>query len=67
MRLDKYLAQSTGFSRKEVKRMLHAEEVRVNGELEKNPARKVGRRLVLLPKAPPKALPIWQIKSALPW
>ena len=41
MRLDKYLAQSTGFSRKEVKRMLHAEEVRVNGELEKNPARKV--------------------------
>lgn len=41
MRLDKYLAQATGFSRKEVKRMLHAEEVRVNGEIEKSPARKV--------------------------
>lgn len=41
MRLDKYLSQSTGFSRKEVKRMLHADEVRVNGEAERNPARKV--------------------------
>lgn len=41
MRLDKYLAQSTGFSRKEVKRMLHADEVQVNGEYERNPARKV--------------------------
>src|SRR5210317_1105698 len=41
MRLDKYLAQSTGFSRKEVKRMLHADEVQVNGEFERNPARKV--------------------------
>ena len=39
MRLDKYLAQSTGFSRKEVKRMLHAGEVKINGEPEKNAAR----------------------------
>ena len=49
MRLDKYLAQSTGFSRKEVKRMLHADEVQVNGEPERNPARKVNDEdLVLL-------------------
>ncbi|WP_432697484.1 16S rRNA pseudouridine(516) synthase RsuA [Marinobacterium sp. YM272] len=41
MRLDKYLAKSTGLSRKEVKRLLHADEVRVNGEPERNPARHV--------------------------
>lgn len=41
MRLDKYLSQATGFSRKEVKRMLHADEVQINGEFERNPARKI--------------------------
>lgn len=41
MRLDKYLAKSSGLSRKEVKRLLHADEVRVNGEPERNPARHV--------------------------
>lgn len=41
MRLDKYLAKSSGFSRKEVKRLLHADEVSVNGELERNPARHI--------------------------
>ncbi|PSL10514.1 ribosomal small subunit pseudouridine synthase A [Marinobacterium halophilum] len=41
MRLDKYIAQVTDFSRKEVKRLLHADEVSVNGELERNPSRKI--------------------------
>ncbi|WP_188749327.1 16S rRNA pseudouridine(516) synthase RsuA [Marinobacterium zhoushanense] len=41
MRLDKYLAKATGFSRKEVKRLLHADEVRVNGDPERNPARHI--------------------------
>ncbi len=41
MRLDKYLAQATGYSRKDVKRMLHSEEVSVNGEIERNAARHV--------------------------
>jgi 16S rRNA pseudouridine516 synthase len=41
MRLDKYLAKSTGLSRKEVKRLLHADEVRVNGERERDPSRHV--------------------------
>lgn len=41
MRLDKYLARSTGLSRKEVKRLLHADEVQVNGVLERDPSRHV--------------------------
>ena len=41
MRLDKYIASVTDFSRKEVKRMLHADEVTVNGEHERDPGRKV--------------------------
>jgi len=41
MRLDKYLAKATGLSRKEVKRLLHADEVRVNGEPERDPARHI--------------------------
>ncbi|SEG80469.1 16S rRNA pseudouridine(516) synthase RsuA [Marinobacterium lutimaris] len=41
MRLDKYLAKSSGLSRKEVKRLLHADEVSVNGEPERNPARHI--------------------------
>ena len=41
MRLDKYIAQVTDFSRKEVKRLLHADEVTVNGEFERDPGRKV--------------------------
>lgn len=41
MRLDKYIASVTDFSRKEVKRMLHADEVTVNGEYERDPGRKV--------------------------
>jgi 16S rRNA pseudouridine516 synthase len=41
MRLDKYLAKSTGLSRKEVKRLLHADEVRVNGEPERDASRHV--------------------------
>lgn len=42
MRLDKYIAQVTDFSRKEVKRLLHANEVTVNGTLERDPGHKVG-------------------------
>ncbi len=38
MRLDKYLAQSTGFSRKEVRRFMKAGEVIVNDEEANNPA-----------------------------
>lgn len=38
MRLDKYLAQSTGFSRKEVRRFMKAGEVIVNDEEASNPA-----------------------------
>lgn len=41
MRLDKYIAGVTDFSRKEVKRMLHANEVTVNGEYERDAGRKV--------------------------
>ncbi|SEB09826.1 16S rRNA pseudouridine(516) synthase RsuA [Marinobacterium iners] len=41
MRLDKYIASVTDFSRKEVKRMLHADEVTVNGEHERDAGRKV--------------------------
>lgn len=41
MRLDKYLSQATGLSRKDVKRLLHAGEVRVNGVGERNSARHV--------------------------
>ncbi len=41
MRLDKYITQVTDFSRKEVKRLLHAGEVTVNGEPERDPGRKV--------------------------
>jgi 16S rRNA pseudouridine516 synthase len=33
MRLDKYLAHATGFSRKEVKRILHKKEISVNGDI----------------------------------
>lgn len=39
MRLDKYLSQSTGFSRKEIKRLLRAGEVTVNGEAERDASR----------------------------
>lgn len=42
MRLDKYIASVTDFSRKEVKRFLHAGEISVNDEHERNPARKIG-------------------------
>lgn len=42
MRLDKYLAKSTGLSRKEVKRLLRADEVRVNGVPERDASRHVG-------------------------
>lgn len=42
MRLDKYISQVTDYSRKEVKRLLHADEVCVNGEPERNPARQIG-------------------------
>ncbi|PIE20788.1 MAG: 16S rRNA pseudouridine(516) synthase [Neptuniibacter caesariensis] len=38
MRLDKYLAQATGFSRKEVRRFMKAGEVVVNDLATKNPA-----------------------------
>lgn len=41
MRLDKYLAKATGLSRKEVKRLLHADEVRINGEPERDPSRHI--------------------------
>lgn len=41
MRLDKYLAQTTGLSRKEVKKRLHAELVKVNDQLEKDSGRHV--------------------------
>ncbi len=41
MRLDKYLSQATGLSRKDVKRLLHAGEVRVNQQPERNAARQV--------------------------
>lgn len=41
MRLDKYLAKSTGLSRKEVKRLLRSDEVQVNGEPERDPSRHV--------------------------
>jgi len=44
MRLDKYIASVTDFSRKEVKRMLHADEVTVNGEYERDAGRKVGEQ-----------------------
>ncbi|WP_322786149.1 16S rRNA pseudouridine(516) synthase RsuA [Marinobacterium jannaschii] len=36
MRLDKYLSQSTGFSRKEVKKMLHKGMISVDGEVTKD-------------------------------
>ncbi|MBA4500782.1 16S rRNA pseudouridine(516) synthase RsuA [Marinobacterium marinum] len=42
MRLDKYITQVTDFSRKEVKRLLHANEVTVNDVPERDPGRKVG-------------------------
>lgn len=32
MRIDKYLSQSTGFSRKDIKRMMHKDRVEVNGK-----------------------------------
>jgi len=38
MRLDKYLSQSTGFSRKEIKKMLHKGLFSVDGEVVKNGA-----------------------------
>ncbi|MGB0467384.1 MAG: 16S rRNA pseudouridine(516) synthase RsuA [Pontibacterium sp.] len=38
MRLDKYLAQSSGFSRKEVRKMMRAGEVSLNGDVVKDPA-----------------------------
>jgi 16S rRNA pseudouridine516 synthase len=41
MRLDKYIAGVTDLSRKEVKRMLHAGAVSVNGAAERDPGRKV--------------------------
>ena len=41
MRLDKYIASVTDFSRKEVKRLLHAGEISVNDQHERNPARKI--------------------------
>lgn len=41
MRLDKYIASVTDFSRKEVKRLLHADEISVNEQPERNPARKI--------------------------
>lgn len=41
MRLDKYLSQAIGLSRKDVKRLLHAGDVRVNQQPERNPARQV--------------------------
>ncbi|MGB0205901.1 MAG: 16S rRNA pseudouridine(516) synthase RsuA [Neptuniibacter sp.] len=41
MRLDKYLAQSTGFSRKEVRRFMKAGEVIVNDEEANNPAQHI--------------------------
>lgn len=42
MRLDKYLAQTTGLSRKEVKKRLHAGLVEVNGQPERDSSRHVG-------------------------
>ena len=42
MRLDKYLAQSTGFSRKEVRRFMKAGEVTVNDDIVNNPALHIG-------------------------
>jgi 16S rRNA pseudouridine516 synthase len=38
MRLDKYLSQATGLSRKEVKRLMHKNTVTVNGELVRDPS-----------------------------
>jgi 16S rRNA pseudouridine516 synthase len=38
MRLDKYLSNNTEYSRKDVKRILRADRVRVNGELTRNSA-----------------------------
>lgn len=36
MRIDKFLAQSTGLSRKEVHRLMHAEKITLDGEIIKN-------------------------------
>lgn len=41
MRLDKYISQVTNYSRAEVKRLIKAEAITVDGELEKNSAYKV--------------------------
>lgn len=41
MRLDKYLAHATGFSRKEVKRVLHKNKITVNGVMVKDAASQV--------------------------
>ncbi|WP_409523754.1 16S rRNA pseudouridine(516) synthase RsuA [Nitrincola sp. MINF-07-Sa-05] len=41
MRLDKYLSQATDYSRKEVKRLIHAYTVTVNGEVERDSGRHI--------------------------
>lgn len=38
MRLDKFLAQSSGFSRKDVRKMMRAGEITINGEEARDPA-----------------------------
>lgn len=49
MRLDKYLAQTTGLSRKDVKKRLHAGLVSVNGQEERDSGRHVdGNDLIVL-------------------
>lgn len=42
MRLDKFLADNSDFSRAEVKRLMHKERVTVNGEVVKDPGFKLG-------------------------
>ena len=41
MRLDKYLSNSTGLSRSQVKRLIRDQQVQVNGQLQTNPAQAV--------------------------
>lgn len=41
MRIDKYLSQATGLSRKEVKRLLHKDEVTINGAATRDGSTKV--------------------------
>jgi len=38
MRLDKYLSQATGLSRKEIKRLMHKSSVTVNGDIVRDPS-----------------------------